>query len=660
MNNRNFVDGYLRNKKMPTWENCLLLMVLAVGVYSLYIAVSYAAQLPLERHSFRQTKSALVAYWLIQNGYGLAYETPVVGPPWTVPFAFPIYQHIVAIISDVFGTPLDPTGRMVSYLFLMACLVPARSIINKLQLHGAVFYIFVVLVLSSPQYLFWGRTFTMETTALFFSLAAVKYFVDAITDGFNRKNIILFAIFMSLGLLQKLTTAIPVLGTLSMIYFLQEAREWYATRTIPWIRITGIGLVCFLLPFMVGMAWVLFTDQMKMRNDFGAELLALSDTLLQRNVLGALEMRYSKDLLFGVIGERILKDNFGGVLGLFIVSLALIQLKSIRMRFVVLATSFLGFLPLFLFPYLHIEHDYYQTANIIYLLFALAVSLWYVVFSKIGKMGALFLLALLVAWNYAAFAAPYYKAVTLTKEDFHGRRKSPVAIGEILKEELPKDGQFVAFGDDWAPRFSYMSQRKSFTIPLWYSGYSTVLANPEQFLDEEKFGAAVYCIDDAPHANSLFGLVARKSWKVGSTHGCLIAASDPGISTTSPQTQTTECAHGIDVAEVEHRHGTPLISLAGWILPRESAPHAAADRFYFAISHSEEIVKYIGALAVHRSDINKQFSLDYYENVGLSALAPVDVPAGSYSVNILRANDDQVEICKKSVPLSIEEGDEGR
>ena len=58
-------------------------------IYSFYLAVTYAGQPPLDVHSFRQTQTALTSYWFIHQGFQFAYETPVVGAPWAIPFEFP-------------------------------------------------------------------------------------------------------------------------------------------------------------------------------------------------------------------------------------------------------------------------------------------------------------------------------------------------------------------------------------------------------------------------------------------------------------------------------------------------------------------------------------------------------------------------------------------
>src|SRR5262249_52359859 len=56
-------------------------------------------------HQFRQTQTAIAAYWIWRGGPWLAYETPVLGYPWSIPFEFPIFQYLLAALRLI-GIPL--------------------------------------------------------------------------------------------------------------------------------------------------------------------------------------------------------------------------------------------------------------------------------------------------------------------------------------------------------------------------------------------------------------------------------------------------------------------------------------------------------------------------------------------------------------------------
>jgi hypothetical protein len=114
-------------------------------------------------HGFRQTQTALSVFWLLRGGPWLAYWTPVLGPPWSIPFEFPLFQWIVALLARM-GVGLDPAGRCVAWAFGVLALFPLRRIATHLDIDP---WIVGCLYLASPLYLYWSTAFLIDTCALF-------------------------------------------------------------------------------------------------------------------------------------------------------------------------------------------------------------------------------------------------------------------------------------------------------------------------------------------------------------------------------------------------------------------------------------------------------------------------------------------------------------
>lgn len=131
-------------------ERSIKCIALLTVLYATYLAFRYSGQPLLELYGFRQTQTALTTFWFIKEGFKFAYETPVAGAPWSLPFEFPIYQTLVALIAKVSGFDLGKTGRIVSFIFLVLCLFPVKAICRSLQLPPRTFYIFAGLLFSSP------------------------------------------------------------------------------------------------------------------------------------------------------------------------------------------------------------------------------------------------------------------------------------------------------------------------------------------------------------------------------------------------------------------------------------------------------------------------------------------------------------------------------
>ena len=154
----------------------------------------------------RQTQTALSAFWMAKQGFRLSYETPVFGYPWSIPFEFPIYQEIVALLSRA-RLSIDVAGRIVNFLFYIGTLYPLWILSNALKLKQSTWLTIAVLFLASPLYVYWSRTIMIESCALFFSVVGLAL-VALYLNQANRSPIVLVLAFVgfSLAALTKGTT----------------------------------------------------------------------------------------------------------------------------------------------------------------------------------------------------------------------------------------------------------------------------------------------------------------------------------------------------------------------------------------------------------------------------------------------------------------------
>ena len=102
-------------------------------------------------HAFRQCETSISVYWMLHGGPWLNYQTPVLGPPWSIPFEFPLFQWIVALLARM-GVGLDPAGRCISWAFGVLALLPLSRISTYFDIDP---WIVGCLYLASPLYLFW-------------------------------------------------------------------------------------------------------------------------------------------------------------------------------------------------------------------------------------------------------------------------------------------------------------------------------------------------------------------------------------------------------------------------------------------------------------------------------------------------------------------------
>jgi hypothetical protein len=483
------------NKFESNWGIFLAFFAL---VYAGYYATMYASQPILESHAFRQTQTALTAFWFQKEGWKLAYETPVGGYPWSIPFEFPLYQYIVAFFSDFLKLPITATGRMVSFAFLVLCYFPIKQICSRLRLDHNFKWIFCAFLWTSPIYVFWSRTFMIETTALFLTISAIPFALDFLSDKIKLRSLFYLILFASLALLQKITTAFPVIFVLIPVIIISHLKlSSFADRNqlilnynlaLPSRKKIFYCILGFGLPLLFGLFWVKFTNDIKIQNNLG-ELFTSKFT--SKWIFGTLQQKLDFSVYKLIIWDRVIKSHFGGF-GLLIIFMGLIKAEK-KIRGWIIVSLILFVLPFFIFTNLHFVHDYYQVSSTIFLLFAFAISILLVLprFFKGSFLTSLFVLFFL-GQNIISFNS--HKQ--LLKMEFNDHNTEVLKLSKFLKEKTDPNSSIIVFGDDWNSRTAFYSERKSFTVPYFYKNYFQVLNSSEKFKGDRPLGAVVFYLDD--------------------------------------------------------------------------------------------------------------------------------------------------------------------
>ena len=467
----------------------LLLVLLAVALLVALAVLCIGVFQPLlDQYFARQTQTALTSYWLIRGGPIFAYETPVAGFPWSVPFEFPLYQILAALLSET-GLPLDAAGRIVSFVFFVGCLWPMRVLFRALRFDDVAFPCTAILFLFCPLYLYWGRTFMVETCALFFSFLWLAYLARFLAaPAFASAVIATFA--GSLGVLAKSTT-FPAFAMLGGLLFLKEGYAAWTNRAVAQrVRPILLALVVVAVPLVVGGAWSTYSDMVRAHNEIGAHM---TNSRLARWIFGTWDQRVGATFWRDVVLRRALSDAFGYA-AIPAVALIGVSLLSRRHVYAVLAAVAAFLVPFLVFTNLHIVHFYYQTANAIFIVAAAGLALASLMRMRRNWL-ALLGLGVLVAGQVTYFRSAYASLLT---NDFS---MMPVyRIADIAKSMTPPDTSLVVIGDDWSTTIPYYAQRKSLPIPNWLAltSWQRMLTAPQEYLDDVRLGGVVYCADTAP------------------------------------------------------------------------------------------------------------------------------------------------------------------
>lgn len=432
-------------------------------VLALYLAFSiYFSSNPiLDQHAFRQTQTALTAYWLKINGFSFSYETPVVGAPWSIPFEFPIYQWLVATISKACDfVSLSQIGRLVATGFTVLTCIPVFRGLSKLGVSTRASYLSLSLYLSSPIYLFWGSSFMIESAALFFTCSAIYYFILVVSESLCLKNSILLIIFASLALLQKITTSLPVffliyLAAIIYLYKWRPSKE----RTYAFF----ISSACLFVAVLTAYCWVSYSDQIKLLNPIGS---MLSSGSLSAWNYGDFAQRISKNLIIDVIYMRGLRENSFLLIGSLIIISSIFFNKKNSLKILTIICLLLYISPFFIFTNLHVVHNYYQTANTIYLCIALAISLCSILDKFLLKKSFFYLLIgmIFIVSNLVFFNKTYFPD---KKKIISIDNSRTLMLADFLKKNTSKESVIIVYGYDWSSELAFYSERKALTIPPW-------------------------------------------------------------------------------------------------------------------------------------------------------------------------------------------------
>lgn len=468
--------------------------LLAAVVYAFYVLLSGLWQPLLDQHSFRQTQTAISVYWLAQGGPWLAYETPVLGAPWAIPFEFPLYQWIVAFLVKA-GVSIDGAGRIVSFTFYIGTLGPIALFFRSVRLGRVTFLITAILFVMAPLYLYWGRAFLVESCALFFSALSLALFATYLRV--RDAALVVLAVLAGIAATLAKATTFPAFAAVGMFLVASDALRRYRARETDAMLLSVLApLIALVFPFIVGYGWVIYSDHIKSANDFGVSLTSAN---LSTWNLGTAVQRVSSELWRGTIRDRVLPDIFGGgVLVAFVAAGAALTKSRFVAAASVAAAAFL--LPPLIFTNLHIVHNYYQYANALFAIAVVGIGLASIAESRHPFMlllaGAL--LAAIVAGQVTHFRQNFRPWI---KRDYSQDARLKVAAH--LKSSVPATSGIFIIGDDWASTIPYYSERKGLALPKWTPPalLQKVLADPQAYLGGRPLGAIVLCRDQLPGYN---------------------------------------------------------------------------------------------------------------------------------------------------------------
>jgi hypothetical protein len=480
---------WLRPALWGVFGTCLLssLALLLVGLHNTLYS---------DLHSFRQCQTALTCFYMLKSGLTLRYQTPVLGPPWpSAVFEFPAYQWVVVELTRYLGVPLDAAGRAVSIVFFLLILVPLYAVLAALGVARTHRLVFLSLFVASPFYIFWSRTFMIESTALFFCAAYAACVIQYAwhqSHGEVRKGPrylpVLALIFGSLGALIKVTT-FPSFGLATALYVYRGYLRW-PVRKPDWralARQTALLLVTGGIPVLCVTVWTHFADSVKAIHPIAH--YETSRLLIPWN-FGTVQQKLSYGTWFEIFSNaRSMLLNYHAVLWVGIVVAAVVTRRRWKEA---LACAFLFLSAPLVFTNLYVMHEYYMYANGIFLLCATGFCVLGVLESPKGAaagFGATLVILTMAAGTYFHRYYPMQK---------HNNTSMANAV-QLVDSRVDADAVIVC-NVDWDPTIPYVFGRRTLMLPQWTYLTDDDVQSELRLLRGYKIGALF--IGDSPKARS--------------------------------------------------------------------------------------------------------------------------------------------------------------
>ncbi|HVP62331.1 MAG TPA: hypothetical protein VMT11_17365 [Myxococcaceae bacterium] len=474
--------------RAPSATRRLLLVCLLLLAISLPARLVNLGAPPLDRHDFRQTQTAITVWTFLKGGPSvLHYQTPVLGPPWEVPFELPLFQLSAFAVARASGLPLDLACRLTALLWFYSSAWALFALVRSrggLRLATASLAVYLL----TPFTLVWSRAVLIDFAAVALSLGGLHLGLTWLAT--RRLWPAAFALLLgALAGMTKLTTLVGVLAAGAVLGF-DDLRRAVRSGPLPGrLRAAAFSAALAAIPLGAGVVWTRWADRIKAAQPATAWLT--SERLWAWN-FGTLAQRASWEPwgeILGRIGEALLPGAL-----VLAVPLALASIRhGSRERRTLVAGALVGTLvPILVFFNLYAVHDYYLIAAAPFL-------------AILGGAGVLHGVSLLDAAGGRRWIGPVLLVIVLSsipswgyaRAAYEVSSEAPIArLGRLIALTTRPDQWVAVQGDQWSSRILYSARRRGFMIWDGHTDVTPLAGRPE-------FGALA-CKECTPALLSLF------------------------------------------------------------------------------------------------------------------------------------------------------------
>jgi len=474
-------DPALSARRLP-------LLVLGLLAVSLVPRLVHLGAPPLDRHDFRQTQTGITVWAFLDGGPSLLHpQTPVLGPPWEVPFELPVFQLSAWAVARTTGLDLDLACRLtgVLWFYLSAWtlfLLVRRWGESRLAIASAGIYLF------TPFALQWSRAVLIDYAAVALALGSLHLGLTW-TETSRIRPALGSVVLGAAAAATKVTTLVGVAAAAIALcppsFLVALLRGSLPTRA----RAVGGLLVLAGVPLAAGIAWTRWADAIKAAHPATAWLT--SAHLTEWN-FGTAAQRLSWEPWARILG-RIGYALLPGTLALSVPLAILLAARGPQpLRPLVRAALAGALAPVLVLFNLYAVHDYYL----------IAISPFLAIVAASGVLQLVAMLPAARRGRWLALAATVTLLTSLPSwrypwPTYAVDSGAPIARLGRLIDRSTEPRQWVAVqGDQWNSRILYTARRRGFMIWEGLTDVTPLAGRPE-------FGALV-CRECSPGLLALF------------------------------------------------------------------------------------------------------------------------------------------------------------
>jgi hypothetical protein len=424
---------------------------------------------------WRPAQTFMTSYWFEKEGIQLLhYQTPIYGPPWIIPFEFPLYQAASTLLSRVVGD-LTFSSHLTSVIsFYISALFLLLLCLEYFKSRLAAFII-LTIYLWLPYNIHFSTEILIDYTSVAFALGFI-YFLKKWLD--NPRQWLLSALTIFCGCITALVkiTTFPIVIFPAIFMSLQAmSRQNFSvmllTRPREFIRhlfthkLFWVGLaVAAILPLIASILWNWHSDKIKLAYPFTVWLASVNLTDWNYGTLVDKTSYTLWSSWLTVIYENFL---FGGLIIFPVISIASIyQLSREKAEF--LGSALLGtLLTIFIFFNLY-RHDYYYITISAFMSILIGYGIYLCITFLLNKK-RYWWFTILAIFLFFELMQGGEKFAAFQKAEAYGLANYQTKIlpqALLVKQATPENGFVVSVQNDWYPEFLLATERKGLTFSI--------------------------------------------------------------------------------------------------------------------------------------------------------------------------------------------------